>query len=103
MTQKLEMLKSVLQRVLGEPSQNEWDGSVAYKQALSDAKYATNLSEIALTEWLTQWGGPLKSIEAFCDWYDCLETEEKQYFSGVQFVADEWDKILYEDDEGEGL
>ena len=94
----LSTLKIKLQETLNQPPENDWDGSENYRQAISDALYATSLSETALTQWIKTWEGPTGSIEAFCGWHSCLDTEEGQYYSGVQFVANVWDKI-----KGEGL
>ena len=89
----LVTLKNKLQEALSQHPENEWDGSEGYREAISDALYATSLSEIALTQWIKTWEGPTGTIEAFCDWRSCLDTEESQYYSGVQFVADVWNKI----------
>lgn len=81
MTQKLEMLKSVLQSTVNDD--NEFEG---FGEAVSDALYATSLSQIALNQWILTW------IDSTTESY----TYEDDYKKGVQFVADEWDKILSE-------
>lgn len=94
MTQKLEMLKGVLQRVLGVPD-HEPEEAYHFKCALEDAIYSTVLdSKTALEQWMAIW--------ILTDSHILTETEI-EYQQGVQFVADEWNRILSEDNEGEGL
>lgn len=84
MTQKLEMLKGVLQRVMGESVEGDF-----YKEGLSDGIYACQFdTSTALEEWILIWGGTAS---------ECMTETEVEYQQGVQFVADEWDKILSED------
>lgn len=91
MTHKLEMLKGVLVKTWRDGSRN-----IDFREALDDGIYACSLSEAALNVLMHNWS--VKQIPT-----DKLSDEDKQYQQGVQFVADEWDKILSEDGEGEGL
>lgn len=93
MTQKLEMLKGVLQKTIDE-SDAHFDYNVDWLSAVQDGLYSTDLSVVALEQWLAIW--------TLTDSH-CLTGAEILYQEGVQFVADEWDNILSEDGEGEGL
>ncbi len=88
MAQKLEMLKGVLQKVLGAGSEPTY-----FRIAVEDALYACTLgSEAALLNWSQNWA---------TDDSTSLPEDDAEYQEGVQFVADEWDKILSEGNEGE--
>lgn len=78
----LTTLKTKLQEALNDDNQFEGFG-----EAVSDGLYATNLSEIALRQWILSWvDSPTESY-----------TYEDDYKKGVQFVADMWDKIKGEE------
>jgi hypothetical protein len=83
MTHKLEMLKGVLQRVLGDGSRN-----ADFREALGDGIYSCQFeTDSPLTQWFRAW----LTNEP------CEQKEDLEYQHGVQFVADEWNKILSED------
>lgn len=81
MTQHLETLKGILQKALNESVEHK-----DFIEGLEDCTYACSLGVTALTQhfdiWLTVC--PIDS----------------EYRKGVQFVAEQWDRILSED-EGE--
>ncbi|MNY31072.1 hypothetical protein D3C86_1652170 [compost metagenome] len=85
MTQHLETLKGILQKVLSGSVEGE-----DYKEALVDGAYACDLSLVALQGWLDIWTNTEYAGYAFCE-----------YTKGVQFVAEQWDRILSGYNEGE--
>lgn len=60
-----------------------------FSEALRDCIYAGSLGETALKQHLKMWEDTT--------WNDI------EYQQGVQFVAEQWDRILSEDNKGEGL
>lgn len=90
MTQHLETLKGILQKALTEPNDSE-----DYKDAISNAIYSCQFeTTTALEQWLSIW--------TLTD-HHLLTEDEIEYQEGVQFVAEQWDRVLSEDNEGEGL
>lgn len=87
MTQHLETLKGILQKALNDDNQFE-----GYQLALSDAIYACSLSNIALETWMNPWLDH-DDVEPYSNDYD--------YKQGVQFVAEQWDRVVSEDGKGE--
>lgn len=85
MTQKLEVLKGVLQKVLGESVENN-----DYLMALEDAQYACGLGHSALNTIFQAWCMMPNDEILACP-------HEIDYFRGCCFVADEWDQVLSED------
>lgn len=81
MTQKLEMLKGVLQKVLS----NTEDGD--FLEAIEDGIYSCQYETATpLEQWIRSWEVLDQPAPKF----------DVRYQQGVQFVADEWDKILSE-------
>lgn len=89
MTQHLETLKGILQKVLNSSTEDE-----DYKEALVDGVYACGLNSVlSLETWLSTWNGSQDVDYLYGTGFS------KQYQEGVQFVAERWDKILSEDNE----
>lgn len=85
MTQHLETLKEILQKVLSGSVEHE-----DFKEGLRDCIYACDLmSETALQQ----------HIDIWLD----VGQWDLEYVRGLQFVAEQWDKVLSEDNEGEVL
>lgn len=74
----LEVLKERLQKALNDD--NEFEGFI---EAISDGLYATNLSEIALRQWILSWIDSPTSSYSY----------EEDYKKGVQFVEEQWHQI----------
>ena len=90
MTQHLETLKGILQKVLSDGEEFSY-----FRIAVEDALYACTLgSASALLNWSQRWA---------MDDPTSLPEDDAEYNEGVQFVAEQWERILSEDDEGEGL
>lgn len=75
----LDTLQVKLQEVLNESRQSEH-----FIEAISDGLYSTDLSVVALEEWLEIWTQTNPH---------CLAENENSYQEGVQFVADVWEEI----------
>ena len=79
----LQQLKERLQIVLNESTESE-----DFKEALSDAIYACNLSTTALEQFIGSWVAPdVSTIDRQLDYRDV------RYACGVAFVEEEWHKI----------
>lgn len=81
MTQHLETLKGILQKALNSSTESD-----CYQEAVADGIYSCQFgTRTALEQWMNIWlTGP----------------HSYQYTKGVQFVAEQWDRILSEDNEG---
>lgn len=89
MTQHLETLKGILQHEFTKTHMSR-----DYVEALGDALYACSLGEAALNVLIYNW-----THEDLKD--EGLSPENFNYKKGVQFVAEQWDRILSEGNEGE--
>lgn len=87
MTQHIETLKGILQKALNSSVEGK-----DFKDAISDAIYSCQFETVVALEcWLNSWSRPIVEITK----------DEIQYQQGVQFVAEQWDRILSESNEGE--
>ncbi len=89
MTQHLETLKGILQHEF-----TKTHTSRDYVEAIGDAQYACTLGEAALNVLVYNW-----THEDLKD--EILSPEDVSYKKGVQFVAEQWDRVVSEDNEGE--
>ena len=79
----LDLLKERLQSVLNESTESE-----DFKEALSDAIYACNLSTTALEQFIGSWATTdTQTIDRQLDYCDI------RYACGVAFVEEQWHKI----------
>lgn len=83
----LNTLKTNLQEYLNESTE-----SGHFQSAIEDGRYSTDCGVTALEEWVAIW----TQTDSHC-----LTESEMEYQLGVQFVSEQWDKIMSED-EGEG-
>lgn len=91
MTQHLETLKGILQKALNSSTESE-----DFIEALTDGVYACDLNSVlSLETWLDTWNGSQDVDYLYGTGFS------KQYQEGVQFVAEQWDRILSEGGEGE--
>lgn len=89
MTQHLETLKGILQKALSVSVEGE-----DFNNSLHDAIYSCQFeTTTGLGEWIKIWLSDDELTFSF----------DLNYQRGVQFVADQWDRVLSESNEGEGL
>lgn len=80
MTQHLEILKGILQKALNSSTESD-----CYQEALSDGIYACQLyTSTGLEQWMNIWLTGLLNYA---------------YTKGVQFVAQEWENVLSQDNQ----
>ena len=75
----LNILKTKLQEALSESTEHRF-----FTDAVEDGLYSTNLSVVALEQWINIW----TQTDSHC-----MTEDEISYQEGVQFVADVWNKI----------
>lgn len=86
MTQHLETLKEILQHEFTKTHMSE-----DYVEAIADGIYSCQFETVtALEEWIKTWTKHIVEITK----------SEKHYQRGVQFVAEQWDRVLSKDKGG---
>ena len=75
----LHQLKERLQTVLNESAE-----PIFFADALEDGLYSTDLSVVALEQWIAIW----TQTDSHC-----MTEDEITYQEGVEFVEQEWHKI----------